>query len=139
MHSVTTGLWMFFHSVEVAHVKSCVKGNVQRKLKGSKIVPIVAWDCGASRIEHIHVSGQYSENNRRSILQQAAQRCLHFAFSFTSLMLPQYYWCCNLYSNIRQSMAEKKVCQNSLLALKMHPASPIGMVSTLRFAQQPRG
>ncbi len=62
------------------------------------------------RIEHNSISGHYSEligefyNNRRSV----AHRCSGFAYSFASLMLRQYYWCCDSYSANRRSMANRK-------------------------------
>ncbi len=40
--------------------------------------------------------------------QSAAKWCPHFACSFVSIMLCQYYWSCNQYSANRQSPANKK-------------------------------
>jgi hypothetical protein len=98
----------------------------------------LAWDCGAGHYFELFLRRRLVlnifpfpvstakligdlYNNRRS----AANGYLRFAYSFVSLMLRQYYLSCNSYSTNRRSVANKKIRKNFVLALRIHPASPI--------------
>jgi hypothetical protein len=101
-----------------------LKGSVQRKLRwveNSAKRWVLAWDCGAEHyfefllcrhlvlnifpfpVRTAKLIGD-SYNNRRS----AANSYPHFAYSFISLMLRQYYLSCDSYSTNRQRAANKK-------------------------------
>jgi hypothetical protein len=108
---------------------------------------VLAWDCGAGHylqflirlrlvlnifpfpVGTAKLKGEFC-NNRRS----AANIYLRFAYSFVSLMLRQYYWLRNSYSaNRRSAVNIKKIRENFLLALRIHPASPICVANVPRF------
>jgi hypothetical protein len=128
------------------------KGSVHWKLRwvyNSSIRWILASNCGAISIiwlliRHCLVlniipfpvstaklTGEFY-NNRRSVVH----RCSSFTYSFASLILSQYYWCCDSYSANRRSTANMKIlqkyynwrCKSAPLHLKawrVRPASPI--------------
>ncbi len=89
----------------------------------------------SSCIEHISISGHYSEINRQSM----AHGCPSFAYSFVFLMLRQYYWHCDSFAANRRSSANKqKSAENNLLALQMCLVLPIGVESAPHFTYKCR-
>jgi hypothetical protein len=90
----------------------------------------LAWDYGAEQIfevEIFFILTQKSPAYKQVVPQwnKMAKSFPHYAYSFMSLMLHQYDWCCDSYSAHRRCPAKKKIRKIALLALGICTTVPI--------------